>query len=130
MQIKLKNAQVHTVLFLAGRNLGDKLDITNRPNMELWYDRNTQELLIILDKHVSVVPSSNVASYTPVDPKDVFFKDEPVVFVPAGMLPVQLPFEPGAPVVKNGGRWPKKVSAQVSTPQDHVFAGPGKGKVD
>ena len=105
-QIELSFAELHTSLFLAGTNLGLKLQPTNR-QIKLIYNCH-RELLVFFNNHIAIVPLSNVASMTPKDMADL---DEEA-FVPEAPKPIK----PGKPV-----------KAQVSTPQDHVFA-EGAGK--
>jgi hypothetical protein len=98
--IDLKWCEVHSPIFLAGTNLGVKLDPSKRQGLKLQYDREHKELVIGWNKEEAIIPSSNVATMV------------------IGLLPNANYVEP----VRG------KVVAQVSTPQDHVFKGEGAGK--
>lgn len=110
MKISLCFAELHNALFLNGTNLNLKLDIKNRPELSLTYDREEKELLVVYKGVLAIVPSSNVSSMTPIDPS---------------ILGVSLSSPQPKPVIPFKG----KGKAQVSTPHDHVFAtNPGKTK--
>jgi hypothetical protein len=95
--MKVSYAQLHHPLFLGGKNHGEKL--FNREGLELEYNRAEKELKVSYKGKTQYIPSTNVAAYEP-------WTEEKTVSVAAPR---------GA------------VKAQVSTPQDHVFAnGPGK----
>lgn len=101
MSVKLEFAEIISPLFLGRKNHGLKL--SNTAGMNLVYDRTEKELLVTFNGKTAIVPSSNVASMTPVNANDL-------------QTPVQSPAKLGRPV-----------KAQASTPQDHVFSnGPGK----
>jgi hypothetical protein len=103
-KIDLKFAELHAPLFLAGTNLQLKLDPTRRTGLKLVYDRAEKELLVTWQNQLAIVPVGNVASMTPAGVEVA--KPEPMVVV-----------EKARP----------RVTAQVSTPQSHVHAGPGHG---
>lgn len=100
-----KYVELHSPLFLAGTNLQMKLDIERRRGLAMVYDRTAQELQVTWQGETAYLPSTSVFSY----------------------VPATLAKAPDAPTEeKRGpGRPPK---AQVSSPTDHVFAGPGHGK--
>lgn len=110
--INLKYAETHTALFLAGTNLGLRLNIQpstpghNRPGyragLVLVYDRAEKELLVTYNGETAIVPTTNVVSMVAGEVQEVKIENPPV---PAG-----------------------KIEPQVSTPMSHVFAGPGGGK--
>ncbi len=112
MKIDLEFAELHSPLFLGGKNHQMKLTAGARTKLQLVYDRAEKELLVFWDEgqHEAIVPVSNVSSMTPkrVD------KVEPEVEPEVKPAPVSV-----ASVAR---------TAQVSTPQSHVFAGEGKGK--
>lgn len=98
--IECEFAELHSPLFLAGTNLGQKLDPKKRTGLKVAYDRENNELVVDWQNKKAFVPSSTVASY-----------------VPGKITPLEpVKAKPHGPIV-----------AQVSTPQDHVFA-PGPGK--
>ena len=103
MAIKLKWAEVHTPLFVAGCNLGCKLDPHKRNGLKLFFDKEENLLEVHWNQEIGYVPMSNVA-----------------VMIKTPDLPEPKPVPAPAPI--------GKVEAQVSTPQDHVFKGPGAGK--
>jgi hypothetical protein len=133
MKIELSFAELHTALFLAGTNLGLKLNKTHtglgqRQGLYLLYDRENKELLVYWNKSLAIVPSTNVASMTPVDPEVLGtypVQDEVKPVKAITPRPNQTIKEVDATVnntVKKSG----KVNAQVSTPTSHVFMeGPG-----
>lgn len=101
--INVEYAELHTPLFLAGTNLGMKLDPYKRRGMLLKYNDEKRRLIVEWNSKTANVPESNVASWVEGD---------------------VLPDKPVAP-------GPKRIMvapAQVETPQAHVHAGPGHGK--
>lgn len=101
-KIDLKFAELHNALFLAGKNFGLKLDPSKLAGLKLVYDRAEKELLVHWGEEVGIVPSSNIASM--------------VAGIAIAKAPSVHPIAAG------------KIVAQVSSPMDHVFAGPGAGK--
>lgn len=99
--LDIKYAELHTALFLKGTNLGLKLNPHHRGGLILKYDREARELLVSFNGETAIIPTTNVASM--VEGKQPDRKEE-----------VKEPF-----VAK---------TAQVSSPMQHVFAGPGHGK--
>ncbi len=104
MKIELSFAELHNPLFLAGTNLQMKLQPEKRQGLKLTYDRAEKELLVEWAGETAIVPSSNISSMTPK-------KVEP-----------EREIRPASPTPGLG-----RASAQVSTPQSHVHAGPGHG---
>lgn len=105
-RIPMKYAQLNNPLFLAGINLGTKLDISRRP-MTITYYREYGEVHVCINKQIGIVPLTGISDMQPVD-MSVFELVEPVIVV----KPVEAPKKP--------------VKAQVSSPTAHVFAdGPG-----
>lgn len=102
--LELKSAEVHNPLFLAGRNLGTKLDPGKLAGLRLFYDRKEKELLVHWASEIGVLPSSNVAC---------------MVFG----VPVKRAEQYAHPIVAGIA-----ASAQVETPMSHVHAGFGHGK--
>lgn len=94
-------AELHTPLFLAGTNLGQKLDPHKRRGLIMVFDDDKKRLIVTWNGKHANIPEANVASF--VEGKVV----EPVKVVPPKTGPMV---------------------AQVATPQDHVFAGAGHGK--
>jgi hypothetical protein len=104
----LKYVELHSPLFLAGTNLQMKLDIEKRRGLVMEYDRQEKELKVTWNGDTAYLPCTSVFSMVPVTMTKVTNID------------------PTPDHEKRGPGRPAK--AQVSTPQDHVFAGPGFGK--
>lgn len=112
MKIELRFAELHAPLFISdekhqGKNFGMKLDHIKHRGIKLEYDREAQELLVSWEGREAIVPLTNVISMQPL-------KAEPAKVVRLPETAV------AAPKVK--------ATAQVSSPQGHVFEGPGKGQ--
>lgn len=113
--INLSFVHLHSPLFFAGRNWGEKLDIkdTRKGQVKISYDRNEKEVILECEGKTTIIPTSNVVSMVPVS-------DPP--------LDRKVMIEDQQPKAKPGPK-PKfnANAAQVSGPHDHVFAaGPGK----
>lgn len=104
--IKIKWAKLHTTLLLSGTNLQDTLDMHKRDGLEMLYDRAAGELLVTFDngqkKESAIIPVTNIA-----------------VMI-EGEVEKKPKVEPVKPITR--------ATAQVETPQSHVFAGAGHGK--
>lgn len=103
----LKYAELHSPLFLAGTNLQMKLDIDKRRGLVMEYNKEDKELKVTWAGETAILPCTSVFSMVPITLSKV------------------TEINPPDPEKRGPGRPPK---AQVSTPQDHVFAGPGFGK--
>lgn len=68
MQIDLKFVELHTPLFLAGANCGLKLDIKRRP-IKLTYDLEKNQLYVIYQNELAIIPHGNIATLNPIDSK-------------------------------------------------------------
>jgi len=105
--IKIKWAELHTPLFLADANLGQKLDPHKRPALKMEYNRPERELLVTYTHgtktETAIIPTTNV------------------VCMIEGEIAQRPQVEPVKPITA-------KITAQVETPQSHVFAGVGAGK--
>lgn len=105
--LELKFAELHSPLFLAGKNFGLKLDHGKHRGIKLEYDRDHRELVVTWNdgkgEHQAIVPTTNVACMWPGSPDVKVATVTPV----AG---------------------PQRASAQVTSPQAHVHAGPGAGR--
>lgn len=102
-QVEVEYAELHTPLFLAGTNFGTKLDRRDhkRRDLVLVFDEDKKRLIVTFNKKVAQVPEAAVA----------YWIEGKVENLKPIHNPVMGP-----------------TSAQVATPQDHVFAGPGAGK--
>ena len=101
---KIKFAEVHNPLFLAGKSFGTKLDPGKLAGLSLEYDPENRWLIVHWDKETGFVPLSNVACMV-----------EGVVEKKAAQIT--------HPIVAG-----IQATAQVSTPFGHVFEGMGAGK--
>jgi hypothetical protein len=99
----VKYAELHTPIFLAGTNLGAKLDPHKRTGLTLHFDEDKKRLIVGWNGATACVPEPNCSMWI-----------EGKVVAHSHVAP--------APVVKT------KVTAQADSPQSHVFAGPGGGK--
>lgn len=106
MKIPVELAYLHGPHFHAfgqtGKNLSERLDTRATKDLHLMYDDEAKELEVTWGGRTAHVPDSNVRSYFP-------FVD--------GHAPVAKKITPM-----------QSIKAQVATPMDHVFAGPGGGK--
>jgi len=112
MRIELEFAELHTALFLGGKNHGLKLHNVRPGDPELIYDRAEKELWISHNNKVAIIPLSNVVSMTPTI---------------ESLKPQPEAQEPVVQTVKTA-KFQKTISAQVSTPTSHVFRGEGGGE--
>lgn len=116
MKINVSFAHLHSPLFFAGRNWGEKIDVKNtaKGKVTMSYDRDSKELQIQCEGKETFIPSSNVVSYEP---------------MPEGLeaQAKHLNTPPVNPLVNP----PKgKIKAQASSPMDHVHQGLGGGKTN
>ena len=116
MKHELKFAELQTPLFMEGVNHGVKLNPANK-GIKLYWDDEMDKLMVVFKNKVSFQPMANVASFTPADNSPLHaFALSPEVqslkFPVAQAAPAQVTKKPGRP------------SAQVSTPQSHVFEQP------
>lgn len=66
--MKIKFAQLHTPLFFAGINFGEKLDASKRTGLTMLYDRANKELNVQYAGRSTVIPTeSNVVHMEPGD---------------------------------------------------------------
>ncbi len=100
MRTKIKWAELHSPLFLAGANLQMKLDPEKRKGLSMEYDEEKHQLYVTFNGHTARVPEPSILSM-------IEYGD--------------------APVPSKGATTPvsRKIVAQVSTPQSHVFEGVG-----
>lgn len=101
MKVELKRCELHTPLFLGGKNLQTKLDPSKTHGLELMWDTDEKVLYVTWQGEVGEIPEANIAVRVRGKPRIV------QAVTPAQRVPVD---------------------AQVSTPQSHVHAGPGHGK--
>ena len=98
MKTELSYAELHAPLFLAGKNHGLKLRAD--ASLKLFYDEELKELHVSYNNKKARLPYPSVHS----------MEEVPV--------PIGVPDQPKPqPVVDKS----KRSSAQVSTPQSHVF---------
>lgn len=141
MIISLKSATLHVGVFAGGSNLQTKLEVAHRTGLILEYDQEQRELLVEYKDERIIVPIENVVFMVPISstvkpvPQVVEKSDvsatqkEPGVVTP---VPVHVgAVAQGEPVRVIGPGFvghTTNATAQVSTPQDHVFDKPGRGK--
>lgn len=94
-RFKCSAAQLHTPLFLNGSNLGDKLSARARTGLDLEYDTDLAVLVVQYQRGGCIVPSSNVASATPMDLADLGI--DPSAAASAPQAPTQRALPPTAP---------------------------------
>lgn len=108
--VSIEYAELHTPLFLGGKNFGTKLEPHGKHKhaqygLSLEFDESKKRMLAKYLSKTAHIPEAAVAYWIPGDGSQ--FK-----------------------VVKNEAPPANKgITAQVSTPQSHVQAGPGFGKV-
>jgi hypothetical protein len=132
--IELKFAETHGPVFLTagdkGYNLKNKLNVKERKGLKLQYDAETELMHVEYNGFKALVPSTNIVVMIPWDSEMSAPKtpDEPERVSADAVRDAQRADTPtGAPpTLKQGIK--QSIDAQVSTPTDHVFAGPGKGK--
>ena len=105
----IRFAELHAPLFSrtegdrgTGVNLGMKLDPHNRTGLVLEFDEQTHHLYVTYQGVTSRIPETNI-----------------VTMIEGGIK---------APQTTAAGLKAPQMTAQVETPQSHVFAGEGKGK--
>ncbi len=106
MKVELEFAELHSPLFLGGKNHQMKLVAGERTDLKLVYDRGEKELLVTWKDSNAIVPLSNVASMWPMKAVKAVKEEKPIDLTAAT----------------------KPLKAQASSPTDHVFAGAGHGK--
>lgn len=131
--LKIKRAHLHNTIFVGGRNLSTRLDA--KPDLEIEYDRTHKELHVTYQKETMIVPNTNISGMVSFPVEDELTKEDTVKLnkVLDGYEPVYLPQDDVAYVNANRKMaglppLPIKTTAQVSSPQEHVFKGPGNGK--
>lgn len=102
----IKILHVGGPMLLGGKNFPDRLDVDKWPGLEIVYDRAERSCTVTWNKEVAEVP--------------MFIYKIPGKSKWAGRN-----VQTDAPIVAIPG---PKVTAQVSGPTHHVFAGPGSGK--
>lgn len=102
MRTKISWAELHAPLFLAGTNLGQKLDHkTKGSGVQMEYDEERHHLYVTYNGKTARIPETSVLSMV---------EGAPAV----AKVVAQAPAHP--------------IDAQVSTPQSHVHAGLGAGQ--
>ncbi len=99
--LEISRAELHGPINLGGKNHSGKL--RHSDGVAMRYCRVHKEMLVHYNGEDGVIPATNIALLVPVKHK-----------------PKAKAAEPAGPNIA--------IKAQVETPQDHVFAGPGHGK--
>ncbi len=129
--IEVGFAELHNPLFHGKKSHGTKLDTHNNKDLHMVYDRDEKELYVTWMGKTTIVPHTNIVNYTPGPAADrrVVQAGSPMVSDIAKAQVGQpthtaqpMPYAATSPLVA------KPFTAQVSTPQSHVHAGPGKGE--
>lgn len=107
---KILRAFVHKTLFLAGKNFPERLDTNEIRGMTLEYDEERKQLHVTYNGERARIMEASIFSMIDAPAAPVV---TPNITVPAHEMP----------------KIKQKISAQVSTPQDHVFVGVNGGKV-
>ena len=103
MRTPIKWAELHSPLFLAGTNLQQKLDPTKRTGLKMEFDEDKRHMYVTYNNCTARIPEASILTLV------------------EGETP--------KPAVAQAPKTGKPIKAQVSTPQDHVFATPdGKMK--
>lgn len=107
-------AELHSVINIGGKNMKLKIDTRHRadpgPACKLQWDKENRELLITWNGETAHMPEPAVNGYFPVEGNEQHSGKAATL----NAHPTQVA---GA-----------AIRAQVTTPQAHVFAGPGAGK--
>lgn len=106
--IPVKIAMLHSPLFLAGKSFPASLDPTKVSGLKIEYDDKHDKIFVTFNGQRAVMPTTSTAYWIEGEP-------------------VRQSIDPyrqaaNAPVIR------QPVSAQVESPQSHVFDGPGAGK--
>lgn len=114
--INLKFVELHTPYFLAGTNLGSKLDITKKPDLFLQHDVKKGRIVVWYKDQMGYFSDVNAGNIVPIDIQDSGYEKPSIKVVQ------KKPQEAAQPNLN--------IKAQVSTPHDHVFStGPGLTKM-
>lgn len=104
MKTDIDWAELHSPLFLAGTNLGQKLDPRKRCGLKMQFDEEKRHLYVSYAGCTARVP-------------------EPSILSMVEQVSTPKVVEPTAPVPPPG-----LYPAQADSPTSHVFAGKGKGR--
>ena len=64
--MELSYCELHSPLFINGKNLGLKLDPTKCGGLKMTYDKKAQELSVTWMGVTGIVPTTNIVVYIPV----------------------------------------------------------------
>lgn len=116
MKTDIQWAELHAPLFLAGTNLGQKLDPTKRLGLKMAYDEDKRHLFVSYNGKAARVPETSVLSM-------VEYEAAPVKAAPHP-FPSQSQFHDD----EKPNQSVATATSQVSTPMSHVHAGQGFGQ--
>lgn len=108
--LNLKFIETHSDLFMAGTNMGKKIDVTAHKfrGIYLQYDPKNEFYLVWFKNELSRLPKTSVHNDIPLDVKDTKYEHP------------KFEIETKAPQATPTAN--PSITAQVSTPHDHVFA--------
>lgn len=69
--VEIQRMTLHNPLFVAGTNMGNKLDITARTGLKMVFDRNLDVFHVYYKQDFETIERSNVAQWRAVDPKQL-----------------------------------------------------------
>ncbi len=125
MRTEIIWAELHAPLFLAGTNLGQKLDPKQRGGVKMEYDEAKRHLYVTYNTKTCRIPETSVLSMVEGEQKQTL-KDRIAVGQSHMAERQMLDLPPQQGVIVNAATR-MAVDAQVETPMSHVHAGPGHG---
>lgn len=141
LKTEIEWAELHAPLFLAGTNLGQKLDPKKRTGLKMIYDEDKRHLYVIYNAQMARVPETSVLSMVERSNGKVaqLVEREPEELRVPGSSPgfATTPADVHAGLARRNEAGASSMPqinrtvvehAQVSTPVSHVFAGPGGGQ--
>lgn len=118
MRTDIAWAELHAPLFLAGTNLGQKLDPTKRVGLSMAYDEVKRHLYVTYNDRTARIPETSVLSMVEFLPRQT-----PKIAVNVGVAV----FAQSPAAIEPPHSFSASM-AQVETPTSHVFAGQGAGQ--
>lgn len=69
--IEILRITTHNPLFVAGTNMGQKLDVTQKTGLKLFFDRNLDVFHVYYKNDFETIERSNVSHWRATDPKQL-----------------------------------------------------------